>query len=309
MPASTTSNWDFTAVINLLHSPAYSGGDFSAPSHDSEEQHVAPASSERLKAVENASGIPPEQADARQGSSDIPRLGDFGSLWDALGQNTAAAFEAEPAEDRRDADATPRAQSLQIPTPIKILKRPTQEPPRTPPKSIPGSSTPKSRRKKGNSTTVLEPVGTGNKKAKAKAKYETNSSDTAEAESDGNVSIFDPPLSNTIGALSSKPAQFDTSVKPELDDSPPSSFDEIEGSLTAETIKKATDHGMLRIRTPYKSTKKQGAGLLEKLTQNFPGYAETPLGLNAGDSPWPIHVFVDISNVSLFLANPFANLY
>ena len=308
MPASITSNWDFTAVINLLHSPAYSGGDFSGPSHESEE-HVAPSSNEGSKAVKNASDIPPEQADAKQGSSDTPRLGDFGSLWDALGQNSAAAFEAEPAEDHRDADATPRAQSPQITTPIKILKRPTQEPPRTPPKSIPGSNTPKSRRKKGNCTTALEPVGTGNKKAKAKSKYETNSSDTAEAESDGNVSIFDPPLSNTLGTLSSKPAQFDTSVKGRFDDSPPSSFDEIEGSLTAETIKTATDHGMHRIRTPNKTTKKQSAGLLEKLTQNFPGYAETSLGLNAGDSPWPIHVFVDISNVSLFLANPFAIVY
>lgn len=308
MTASTTSNWDFTAVINLLHSPAYSGGDFSGPFHDSEE-HVAPSSSEGLKAIKKVSSIPPEQADAKQGSSDTPKLGDFGSLWDALGQNTTAAFEAEPAEDCRDADATPRAQSPQIPTPIKILKRPTQEPPRTPPKSIPGSITPKSRRKKGNSTTALESVGTGNRKAKAKAKYETCSSDTAEAESDGNVSIFDPPLSNTLGASSSKPAQFDTSIKAELDDSPPSSYDEIEGSLTAETIKKATDHGMLRIRTPYKSTKNQSAGLLEKLTQNFPGYAETSLGSNAGDSPWPIHVFVDISNVSLFLINPFAILY
>lgn len=308
MPASIASNWDFTAVINLLHSPAHSGGDLSGSSHHTEE-HVAPSSSEGSKAINKFSSIHPEQTGVKYDSNATPRLGDFGSLWDVLGQSATTAFVAGPVGDRQDADATPRAESPQIPAPIKILKRPshksinsatsTQEPPRTPPKSIPRSSTPKARNTKG---TGLELASTGNKGARAKAAYEASSSDTAEAESDGNVSIFDPPLSNNIGALSLKSPRFDTSVKPELDDSPPSSFDELEGSLTAETIKRAPDNGVIRIRSDaYQSAKKQKAGLLRKLAQNFPDYAGTFLNSNSGNSPRPIHVFVDISNVSLFL--------
>lgn len=304
MPESATlSNWDFTPVINLLHSPAYGGdGVVGSPYHPNEDGTPSSCSSEELEPIGDFSdSCSSEQAGANHGHTAAPKLGDFGSLWDILSQGSVAAS----AQDHQDADATPRAQSPSVPN-VKILKRPfdkpmgststTQVPPRTPPKSIPGQSKP--RNTKGKSAILIRNAQTGIKG------YEASSSDNAEAESDGNVSIFDPPLSKKPGALSN-PSQLNTHKNLD-DDTPPSSFDELFGGfLASEVVKKSSGNGAARLQSStYKSTKQRKAGLLAKLAQDFPDcigtltQAKQSLGLGAGNSVQPIHVFVDMSNVS-----------
>lgn len=317
MPDSAPlSNWDFTPVINLLHSHAHSGGGVSGSSYRANEDATpSSCSSEEGEPIGDFSdGCSSEQTDVKNVHTATPKLGDFGSLWDILSQGSAAAS----VRGDQDADATPRAQSPSVPN-VKILRRPsdkpigststsaTQVPPRTSPKFILGPS--KSRNTKGKSTTVsIRNTQTGVKD------YEASSSDNAEAESDGNVSIFDLPLSKKPGALPN-PSQLDTH-KNNLDDTPPSSFDELLGGFFAsDTVKKPSGNGAARLQPPtYKSTKQRKAGLLEKLARDFPDSVDTltpakqSLPLDAGKSLQPIHVFVDMSNVSVSM-NTFTILY
>lgn len=318
MPASiASSNWDFTPVINLLRSPTYSGGDLSVPGHT--EDHATPSPSvEGLRDTTHGSNHHTYNSTNNGGCTTTPNLGDFSSLWNILGQDTTTtSAKTVPAEDRQDADATPRPRSPQSPTPIKILKRPannqtnsenlTKDPPRTPPRSIPGSgSTTKSRSNRGQADAGFSQSNYHNKPSKT-AHEAILSDSTAEAESD--ASVFDPPLSQK-DALSSKPSQIGaSSAKPELYESPPSSFDELDGSLTSETLKKSPSNGVIRVQSKaYKSARERKVGLLTKLLERFPDYAETvsqvgrSLNSSSGNpSSRPVHVFVDISNVSLLV--------
>lgn len=280
MPASITSNWDLTPVINLLRSPAHAAGNNSIPSRHPED-HVATPPAEELKDVNNDSGCPTPK-NTNNGDNATPKLGDFGSLWDFLGQGTAVASATTAAEDRQDSESsstTPRPRSPQPSTPIKILQRPSPKPvnPEDTP-SIPRRVlVPKSRK---NKREVGVESGSAKEHNTQKATLEATSSDST-AESDG---IFDPPLSKKGAVTSSaQPA------KSELCDSPPSSFDELDGALTSETIKKSPESGVIRIQSNvYKSADERRDGLHYKLLKKFPDYAETR----------PVHVFVDISNVS-----------
>lgn len=284
MPASIASNWDFTPVINLLRSPAHTVGD-SSISFRHPEDHVTTASAQELKDVNNDSGCPtPKSTD--NGDNATPKLGDFGSLWDFLGQGTAVASATTAAEDRQDSESsstTPRPRSPQPSTPIKILQRRSPKPvnPEVSIKDTPSTLrrvlVPKSRK---NKREVGVESGSAKEHNNQKATLEATSSDST-AESDG---IFDPPLSKKGGVTSSaQPA------KSELCESPPSSFDELDGTLTSETIKKSPESGAIRIQSNvYKSADERRDGLHSKLLNKFPDYAETR----------PVHVFVDISNVS-----------
>ena len=283
MPASFPSNWDVTPVINLLRSPAHAVGDSSIPSRHTED-YVASLAVEELKDANNDSGCSTPK-DTNNWDNATPKLGDFGSLWDFLGQGTAVASATTTAEDRQDSESsstTPRPRSPQPSTPIKILQRPSPKPdnPEVSIKDTPGIPrrvlVPKSRR---NKREVGVESGSAKEHNTQKATLEATSSDST-AESDG---VFDPPLSKKGVTSSAQPA------KSELCDSPPSSFDELDGALTSETIKKSPESGAIRIQSNvYKSADERRDGLHSKLLRKFPDYAETR----------PVHVFVDISNVS-----------
>jgi hypothetical protein len=293
MPASITSNWDFTPVINLLRSPAYTAGDSSTPSRHSED-YVATPPAEELEDVNNHSSCPTPK-NTNNGDTSTPRLGDFGSLWDFLGQGTAvASATTTAAEDHQDSESsstTPRPRSPQPSTPIKILQRPSPKPlvPEVLTKNfsdIPRRIlVPKSRK---NRHEVSVESGSANEHNTQKATLEATSSDST-AESDG---IFDPPLSKKGGVASSaQPAKSD------LYDSPPSSFDELDGALTSETFKKSPESGVIRVQSNvYKAADERRDGLHSKLLKKFPDYAGIVSG--KGSLPRPVHVFVDISNVS-----------
>ena len=320
MPASiASSNWDFTPVINLLRSPTYSGGDLSVPPRHTEDHATPSPSVEGLRDTTDGSNHHTHNSANNGGYSTTPSLGDFSSLWDILGQDTVtASAKATQAEDRQDADATPRPRSPQSPTPFKILKRPannqtntenlTKDPPRTPPRSIPGSgSTTKSHSNKSQADVRLSQSDHHNKQSKT-AHEAVLSDSTAEAESD--TSIFDPPLSQKRDTLSSKPSQTGaSSAKSELYESPPSSFDELDGSLTPEILTKSPHNGVIRVQSKaYKSARERKLGLLTKLLERFPDYAETVSQVgrsvnssSRNSSSRPVHVFVDISNVSLLM--------
>ena len=323
MPASiASSNWDFTPVINLLRSPTYGGGDLSVPPRHTEDHATASPSAEELRDTTDGSTHHTYNSTNNGGcTTTTPSLGDFSSLWDILGQDTVtvtASAKTAPAEDRQDADATPRPRSPQSPTPFKILKRPannqtntenlTKDPPRTPPRSIPGSgSTTKSHSNKSQADVRLSQSDHHNKQSKT-AHEAVLSDSTAEAESD--TSIFDPPLSQKRDTLSSKPSQTGaSSAKSELYESPPSSFDELDGSLTPEILTKSPHNGVIRVQSKaYKSARERKVGLLTKLLERFPDYAETVSQVgrsvnssSRNSSSRPVHVFVDISNVSLLM--------
>lgn len=299
-------------MINLLRSPAYGAGDSSAPFRHTEE-HTAPSPSQKSKDVANDFGRQAHMS-ADNGDNATPRLGDFGSLWDILGQSSAvASATTAPAENRQDSDSsgsTPRPRSPQPSPPITILKRPLSKPvnpepvnkssPRTHPRSIPGAGTPKPR--KNRRAAGVESGSASTHNAQSGTTIETTSSDST-AESDGNVSVFDPPLSKKGGVSSGPSTQL---ARNELCDSPPSSFDELDGALTSDTIKKSPDNGVIRIQSnAYKSADERRVGLLSKLLQSFPDYTEivSQVGSSAdasskNPSSRPIHVFIDISNVS-----------
>jgi hypothetical protein len=107
------------------------------------------------------------------------------------------------------------------------------------------------------------------------------------------------------GAVSFIPSQVCTPASnAEPCDTPPSSFDELEGSLTAETIK-SLPTGPIRVQPiAYKSAADRRVGLLTKLLKKFPEYAEAvaQVGRSPSSKPnsqasRPIHIFVDMSNI------------
>ncbi|RHZ58070.1 NYN domain-containing protein [Aspergillus thermomutatus] len=296
MPSSaeTASNWDFTPVLNLLRSPAYNGR-------------------ERSRLIGHTNSLPTFEKDdteknANYSSSSYPRLGDFGPLWDLLGHGSSPGVKTEQSQ----APGASCSEQHQNCKPIQILKRPIvtanfsedtiKQSSRASPKPIPSSNASKARvpEKKAvaeNSTACQNP--------QSKVSEVSSSENSVEAESDGNLSIFDPPLSRKRGAVSFIPSQVCTpESNAELCDTPPSSFDELEGSLTAETVK-SLPTGPIRVQPiAYKSAADRRVGLITKLLKKFPEYAETvaQVGRSPSTKPnkqasRPIHVFVDMSNI------------
>ncbi|PYH84173.1 hypothetical protein BO82DRAFT_390280 [Aspergillus uvarum CBS 121591] len=278
MPSSaeSNSNWDFTAVINLLRTPTYGGGSSHAP-----YRHRDPLPASQSTEVANQDEPTSKSSRQTQLSSGTrsPRLGDFGSLWDYLGD----ASNLSP-----DADIEPQA----------------QEPPRTPPKPIPSSGI--SRARKVQAKAIAETCKASHNDASTKATHDLSSSESNQgADSDGSLSVFDPPLT-TKGILSLVPPQVgaaSSSVDPY--DTPPSSYDETVEPLASKVVKCPPNPDPLRIQpNPYKSATERRIGLLTKLLKNFPDYANVVAQTNRPvtgkkdkNSCLPIHVFVDMSNI------------
>ncbi|EAW16490.1 NYN domain-containing protein [Aspergillus fischeri NRRL 181] len=296
MPSSaeTASNWDFTPVLNLLRSPAYDGRE---QSHPIAHTNLSPAfEKEDIEKTANDS------------SGGYPRLGDFGPLWDLLGRGSSPGAKTEQSLPPR---AT-RAEQPQKCKPIQILKSPIataksaeytiEQTSRAAPRPILSSDAfeaqlPKKKAVAENSTACQSP--------QSKVSDASSSESSAEAESDGNFSVFDPPLLKKRGAVSFIPSQVCTPASnAEPCDTPPSSFDELEGSLTAETIK-SLPTGPIRVQPiAYKSAADRRVGLLTKLLKKFPEYAEavaqvgrSPSTKSNNQASRPIHVFVDMSNI------------
>lgn len=305
MPSSATSssNWDFTPVINLLRSPTYSSGDRSIPARHN-DSHQAPSTPGTVA----AQGLNDSAPDLKHESGGPPKLGDFSSLWDFLG-NTTPPVGAE-AGLRQATKESIVEQPPQQPKRIQILKRPSHGDtnvdspdktlPRTPPRPIPTSDVSKSHK------TTVEYRTTKHRNQTKQPTYEPHLSEgTVEAESD-NPSIFDSSYSKRR-VVSFVPSQVGIAeALSESSETPPSSFDEADGALAPIAIQNLPG-GAIRVQpVAYKSAADRKVGLLTKLLKNFPDYAETITRVGRagkskpGSSPTcrPIHVFVDMSNVS-----------
>lgn len=305
MPSSATSssNWDFTPVINLLRSPTYSGGDRSIPARHNDSGQ-APSTPGKVAAQALNDSAP----DLKHESGGPPKLGDFSSLWDFLG-NTKPPVGAE-AGLRQATEESIIEQPPQQPKRIQILKRPSHGAthidspdktlPRTPPRPIPTSDVSKSHK------ATVEYRTPKHRNQTKQSTYEPHLSEsTAEAESD-NPSIFDPSYTKR-GVVPFIPSQVGIAeALSESSDTPPSSFDESSGALAPIAIQNLPG-GAIRVQpVAYKSAADRKVGLLTKLLKNFPDYAETvtQVGRSGKSKPAspltcrPIHVFVDMSNVS-----------
>lgn len=145
---------------------------------------------------------------------------------------------------------------------------------------------------------------------KLKEKSEAFSSEgSAEIDSDTIPTVFDRPFSQRpehltfipgqVGTVDSRPGQYET---------PPSSFDDIESTLHSESVKNiiTTSVGIRVLPVDYKSATERRIGLMTKLLKDFPEYAQlvsrvgqSLIAPQKGVQSRPIHVFVDMSNVSL----------
>ncbi|OJJ49193.1 hypothetical protein ASPZODRAFT_129606 [Penicilliopsis zonata CBS 506.65] len=307
MPSiETASSWDFTSVIDLIRSPTYGGSQAAvAPSNNN--------AAERLKNTNDAETKASGQQDTR---SHTP-LGDFGSLWDFLGSCSkesivkapeAHAPRGDPANDASEPPISP-------PTSFKILQRPTNNkklpsnslidaPPRTPARGISFSS--RRQPQKPRITTKICNTGIQDPGSLTES--------GAEAESDGNVSIFDAPQSTKRGITILKPSRVD--VQGALSDNsytPPSSYDESENRLVHATAIKlpATyghSDGCIHVQSVlYRSYAERRIGLLTKLLKKFPEYSEVVSQVGQSQSQLikidrpvllsPIHIFIDMSNI------------
>ena len=100
-----------------------------------------------------------------------------------------------------------------------------------------------------------------------------------------------------VGATAATSEPFET---------PPSSFDELDGAITPKAVNRLPkNRSTPTLPTSRKSAKERQVSLLTKLMTNFPEYAETVAQLGQPTQSQadavrsrPIHVFVDMSNVS-----------
>ncbi|PYH46829.1 NYN domain-containing protein [Aspergillus saccharolyticus JOP 1030-1] len=308
MPSSveSTSNWDFTAVLNLLRTPTYGSGSPVAPYRHRDPPPASQASRAVTQDESTSSSIQPSQLSL----SSLPKLGDFGPLWNHLGVSgnlsSGADIELEDAQGLSPASSPPT-------TKIEILQRPSsknvtlattdQELARTSPKPIRSSG----RASKAQAQAIAETCKANHNDASTKATHDLSSSEsTACADSDGSLSVFDPPLSIKKSILSLVPSQVGAaSALVDPYETPPSSYDESVESLTSRVVKCHSNPDPLRIQPiSYKSTTERRIGLLTKLLKNFPDYANIVAQANRPaiskrdkTSIPPIHVFVDMSNI------------
>lgn len=297
---SSSSNWDFTPVINLLHSPTYRGGGGGGPLAAPRPCEIsASSSSDELKPV-NISADTSLQGSNSNITANFPKLGDFSSVWEFLNKaTTSTSARTAGVEPPRRSEAINTSPQLTSQCPrFTILKRPSEKvkkvdvdqpassPPRTPPRAILIKGNSVSKRNYGPSNDAIL------------------SDSSVEVDSDGNHSVFDPPLSGKrcvcvrpqVGAAASGTEPCGT---------PPSSCSEGEGLLNATKAKYRAIGSSIRIQPiAYKSASERRVGLLTKLLAAFPDYAETVSGIRKlaatgvkASSVRPIHVFVDMSNI------------
>ncbi|KAL2785185.1 hypothetical protein BJX66DRAFT_315304 [Aspergillus keveii] len=312
---TSTSNWDFTAVINLLRSPTSRSGDqsTSASSSTSPDSPVPPLLSHKLvkHAVEK-----PVTAEQPLGDTILNsrKLGDFDTIWEVLNNPCSSVPTEVAAEVPRQSHQSKNV--LRTTKPVVILRRP-----------IPDSSveiTPPTHGTPSKPIPVANPHRTNNfeagpvvrSKHSARLQRHTYQNDTnnESASLDSNAlgesdspSIFDLPHSKPHDIAPMIPPQLGVSpAKAARFETPPSSFDESDGFLS-DTVKHLSNTTRLQ-PLAYKTAADQKVGLLTKLLGNFPEYAELLVrsgrvqkSKKADISSRPIHVFIDMSNIMVGL--------
>ncbi|KAL3479511.1 hypothetical protein BJX99DRAFT_222245 [Aspergillus californicus] len=303
MPSSseTTLNWDFTPVINLLRSPTRST-DLSPSDRPLPPTPLHDIAYDAENSVIKGNAL----KDANTSSSE---LGDFGGLWELLG-NTSPSSSLKGREPYHEPQ--PSKESTKS---VTILKRP--------------SNADATVAKASTVRTALKPISilsrtNAHSSSRLKADTEphisdqqrgrrgtsshepTTSENDAGAESD--LSVFDPPLFKPQSIPPMIPPQVGfPEVKTGSPETPPSSFEESDEFLTPNAIKQRSRISSSRLLPlVYKNAAEQRVGLLTKLLKNFPDYAELLVQAGRSTKPKsgdissrPIHVFVDMSNISV----------
>ncbi|KAL4990356.1 hypothetical protein BDW68DRAFT_154581 [Aspergillus falconensis] len=295
--SESASNWDFTPVVNLLRSPTCQNKGQSTCDTSSDYPLPSLASHEiRKNDYSQRSEI--EETSVTGENLSTPKLGDFGSLWELLG-NTSISL-ASKSETRPKPEPSPTTSSK----PIAILKRPmlegTVSTPESPLQPV-VNSTAQSKHDAQHSVTVQR------RQRRKKATQEASLSESnPEEESDSCPSVFDPPLSHSQSIPSMIPPQVGVSeARAGLLETPPSSFDELDEFLTSKNVKISASAGAPQLQPlAYTSAADQRVGLLTKLLKNFPDYAEliaesgrSKPSKKLDISARPVHVFVDMSNI------------
>lgn len=218
-----------------------------------------------------------------------------------------------------NSSSRPKAQAANIPTDFEgqsftILKRPSgHQPsgtstnvkfgiPRTPPETI-------ARARVGD----LSDTPTAKPKSRSRRKYSQNntcnnlitSEESTGLESDTSI-VFDHPVSEKPVAIRFAPSQVGTpDAKTRRYDTPPSSFEDNDWILNADTNQELGS-GSARVRSTLRlSAADRRTTLITRLLGHFPAYAKivSQVGqisqhrtIESIDS-LPIHIFVDMSNV------------
>lgn len=308
-PAS--SNWDFTTVFDLLRSPIVVGGPAAAAVCHPESTGPLPLA--KGQTSNDGDGIASGQAADLKLRRSYTQLGDFGSLWDLLGQATDPGTAPEPSQPRFAETSTKQAPTvIQRPSkkesydpgspksisvsnasqprvskdhvagrPARVSTHPeavTIKPADTPTaaKDIPLQTPPRAIACDTlNDTPKAKPKPRGGKGTRTKTKDNlTWSESSTEADSDSSTIIFDRPLPKESKVLAFVPSQVGTpDARHEHDATPPSSLDEQDSALNSDTAT-LTASGVIRVRpTTYKSATDRRVGLMTKLLKEFPDYA------------------------------------
>ncbi|KAL4780246.1 hypothetical protein BJX76DRAFT_351143 [Aspergillus varians] len=305
--SASTSNWDFTSVINLLRSPTCQTN--SPPDYPV----ASPASHETTKHDVSKPGI--QEQHVKGASINSPKLGDFGSLWELLGNPSTSPASTDNKSDTETRELP--KQSERRNHPIVILKRPavldtlvetTVSTPKTPLETVPVLSITDTENSHPHGPAGVEPsVPRQRRRHRNHNRHEVSLSEcNAEGESDSSPSVFDPPLSHPRSIPPMVPPQvgvFEARAGPL--ETPPSSFEELDDFLTPNSIKNSHSSGTLRLQPlAYRTAADQRVGLLTKLLKDFPDYAELLVETGRSKksrkldvSSRPIHVFVDMSNI------------
>ncbi|KAL5361343.1 hypothetical protein BJX96DRAFT_151786 [Aspergillus floccosus] len=309
MPSSTSaaSDWDFTAVINLLHSPTL-GKSQSLPgrhrdSNQGSSTSVGPAKGVTTTTTSQKSSSKCEQQIDHAGS---PKLGDFGSLWEMLGNNNMPEQQSQHTQETAVEQPSTRSK------PIKILKRSVHEC-RTDSSQRPSPA--------AAAFTITQDTVRSTKVAPHLPDNTVHESATSDssigAESDSNNSTFDPSFSRKTGIFPFVPPQVGIATSRNQTETPPTSYDELAESSFPPPVPATPLPETGPVCSPpitYKSSTDRRVGLLTKLLRQFPDYTDLvtqvgrPVSSQNGGSKKsaasrPIHVFVDISNIMVGLHN------
>lgn len=277
--ADTTSNWDLSPVLELLRSPTLP------------HPELPPSASSRDGPTGSPAAAPRPRTRSLSKTSEHPRLGDFGLLWDYLDRGILTTPTAFGANHHGNTDSAARSSPCLGSAHYEHVDKTNSEFITDPSKRAPAHilSEPENYVKEKTSSAGGPPTG-------------------SEFESDGSASVFDRPLSRKRGVFSFIPSQVGAPGIVSVSDTsltPPSSYEEPYSLPQPVHHPKTTANEDYRVlSTRYRSRSERQVGLLTKLLKQFPDFAERVADVGrssskkADDVPRnSIHVFVDISNV------------
>ncbi|KAF3389369.1 hypothetical protein F1880_004351 [Penicillium rolfsii] len=179
-------------------------------------------------------------------------------------------------------------------------------PPQTLPRAIGNPSKPTKISRVNNRTKATGKV------TKSNVNPETiHSESSTGVDSDSSVVVFDEPITKMSGVLVFVPTQVGSrDVLGHREDTPPSSYDDADWTFASNTTPDTpqnfiiTSAGIQVLPAAYKTATDRRIGLVSRLLRDFPEYGQ--LLSQMGRSPtltkksvelYPIHVFVDMSNI------------